>query len=662
MANLLQIKRSLTNAIPGALANGEQAYTSNGDVLYIGANGQIVPIGGKRTPGVLTANQALVANSTSGIDKIIVANANITSVYANGSLGTPGQVLTSNGTVSYWSTVSAGSGALSGLTDVTLTSVANNNLLVYNGTSSKWENRATGNGVTFNSQSLSVLAGTGIVSNATGVHVDSTYIGTITANNSNYLAGFTWAAPGAIGSGTANSGVFTYVNTTGQVNTATLFATTSANVGGNVQITTSQYGITGNTTTAPTMALSGTGLVGGNSTITGSFSINIANSIGNTVITTTQTTISNSTAAFYVANSTGVFHNNGTINATSHSTSGTVANTLGVYPTSNTVGTALGSTTQRWILNANTINASGLITGTAGATITGTINASASIFVGANVFLSNTAVNVGNTTTNTVISTSGITIGNSTATTTSTINVANTTGNSTIGATYIQVANATVLTFSANTTKLAFAGANVDFASSTTRLGDTFVTGNLTVTGTMTTVDTVNLQVTDSLIRLAQGQAGTTTYTDAVDIGFYGLYGNTLNTNYTGLARDSASGEYVLFKDATTNPDNTGVTTSLPLATMYAYLKSGGLVSNGTAITLTANSTLSVNMTANSLTLTTPLAATSGGTGLGTFTSGDILVANTGNALSKLGLGADGYVLQSNGTALVYGTLDGGTF
>lgn len=37
------------------------------------------------------------------------------------------------------------------------------------------------------------------------------------------------------------------------------------------------------------------------------------------------------------------------------------ANTSGVYPVSNTSGSTLGSTTQRWVVSANTIDASGLI-------------------------------------------------------------------------------------------------------------------------------------------------------------------------------------------------------------------------------------------------------------------------------------------------------------
>jgi hypothetical protein len=85
MSNLIQIKRSNTTAVPGALANGELAFSGNGDVLYIGNFGAVHAIGGLRVPGVLTANQALVANSTSGIDeirtaKINVASFNITSI------------------------------------------------------------------------------------------------------------------------------------------------------------------------------------------------------------------------------------------------------------------------------------------------------------------------------------------------------------------------------------------------------------------------------------------------------------------------------------------------------------------------------------------------------------------------------------------------------
>lgn len=107
--NLIQIKRSLDTAAPTSLANGELAYTANGDVLFIGSNGSIVPIAGARNPGVLTANQALVANSTGYLDTIKSANAEITALYANGSYGTAGQVLVSSGADIYWGTGTSGS-------------------------------------------------------------------------------------------------------------------------------------------------------------------------------------------------------------------------------------------------------------------------------------------------------------------------------------------------------------------------------------------------------------------------------------------------------------------------------------------------------------------------------------------------------------------------
>jgi hypothetical protein len=101
---------------------------------------------------------------------------------------------------------------------------------------------------------------------------------------------------------------------------------------------------------------------------------------------------------------------------------------------------------------------------------------------------------------------------------------------------------------------------------------------------------------------------------------------------------------------------------SYATASLVAYLNSGGLISNSTAVTITANSTLAVSITANSLTLSSPLVGTSGGTGLNSYTAEDLLVANASNGFRKLGLGTSGYVLQSNGSALVYDTLDGGTF
>jgi hypothetical protein len=78
MAGTIQIKRSANTATPSTLDFGEVAWSSNGGTLHIGREASntsnVVAIGGVRTPGTLTANQALVANSTSSINEIKAAN------------------------------------------------------------------------------------------------------------------------------------------------------------------------------------------------------------------------------------------------------------------------------------------------------------------------------------------------------------------------------------------------------------------------------------------------------------------------------------------------------------------------------------------------------------------------------------------------------------
>jgi hypothetical protein len=87
--------------------------------------------------------------------------------------------------------------------------------------------------------------------------------------------------------------------------------------------------------------------------------------------------------------------------------------------------------------------------------------------------------------------------------------------------------------------------ANPTFTGTTTA-ADVTITGNLTVSGTTTTVDSQNLAVTDSLIYLAKNQYSA----DTLDIGIYGAYGNS-GTNggnhpHTGLVRDASDGKWKL--------------------------------------------------------------------------------------------------------------------
>ena len=83
MANQIQIKRSSGTALPTSVAVGELAYSGNGEVLFIGSvNGtansaNVVAIGGARNPGILTANQAIVTNSSSWVDVVKTAKLTI---------------------------------------------------------------------------------------------------------------------------------------------------------------------------------------------------------------------------------------------------------------------------------------------------------------------------------------------------------------------------------------------------------------------------------------------------------------------------------------------------------------------------------------------------------------------------------------------------------
>lgn len=195
----------------------------------------------------------------------------------------------------------------------------------------------------------------------------------------------------------------------------------------------------------------------------------------------------------------------------------------------------------------------------------------------------------------------------------------------------------------------------------TLSLTDLTLSGNLIVNGTTTTVNTENLSVNDSIIELARNNTANT-----LDIGWYGQYsddaGSTLR--YTGLAWDASARVFELFANTTTEPTTTIDTGAVGYirATLKSFVDTGAFVSNSTVVNITANSTVSVALVANTLSLTTALPGTSGGTGKSTMTNNALLVGNSSNGFNELTLGTSGYVLQSNGTALVYDVLDGGTF
>lgn len=108
------------------------------------------------------------------------------------------------------------------------------------------------------------------------------------------------------------------------------------------------------------------------------------------------------------------------------------------------------------------------------------------------------------------------------------------------------------------------------------------ISGNLTVNGDTTTVNTATLSVEDPLIILANGNNGA----DSVDIGFYGLYDTSGSQDlYAGLFRDANdSGKFKLFKDLQVEPTTTVNTggTGYAAATLVVGTLEGAVTGNVT--------------------------------------------------------------------------------
>lgn len=114
--------------------------------------------------------------------------------------------------------------------------------------------------------------------------------------------------------------------------------------------------------------------------------------------------------------------------------------------------------------------------------------------------------------------------------------------------------------------------------------GTATISGDLIVNGTMTTVNTENLQVTDSLIKLADGNQA-----NSLSIGFYGSYSTDggATESKTGLFRNHVDGEFYLFENLTGDiQDNTIETSGIDLANMNADTVTAnefvGLIDGGT--------------------------------------------------------------------------------
>ena len=157
---------------------------------------------------------------------------------------------------------------------------------------------------------------------------------------------------------------------------------------------------------------------------------------------------------------------------------------------------------------------------------------------------------------------------------------------------------------------------------------DLNVSGNLTVTGATTYINTSIIQTNESIMHLASNN----TVGDVIDIGFIGDYNNGSSTVSTGLLRDAGSKNYFLFQNVSAsalsgNTVANNLFTTANTATLYTNLVANQ--ANATSANITT-------ATIGTLSLTNALGVSSGGTGQTSFTSGAVLVGNNTGGLNTL--------------------------
>ena len=629
MANKIQIKRSVANAVVTGLANGELAFTQASNTLYIGApdGSGSIPIGGRYHYGILTANQALVANSSSFIDRIQVANAVVYSLNANGSYGTAGQVLVSNGSHIYWGTGTTGSN----------TQIQFNDSGVANASAGFTFDKATN--TLFVANAITVGSSFGVnnitvdmdlrVSNSAYVNNDLFVNSELTVTESSFFNGnlVINSAAGIIANGSIGS--------MGQVlwSNGTTAYWSSHVLGTNTQVQFNDSGF----------ANAVAGFTFNKSTNT----IFSGNGVSTTYVNATSATFTSNVTIDNTLRVDNIYPRNGlSSNAYIYldGTGGT-AQIANVYiPTQLQTNFITGFEAFNQLTVSHPDANIAFATDETARFITST-NA-AYLTANAEVVLVGTDLNiVGNTE---LGSNSSDVVSVNARVDTHVIPAANVTYN--LGADdlrwdaiYSQNVHAVRGTFSS----------------------DLQVGGDLYITGNLAYINVSTLSVTDSLLQLAANNNSS----DILDIGFYGNYNNDGGGHeHTGFYRDYTDGIYKIFQGLQVAPntfiDKTGNGYSYGFLQSYLvpYGPDGNFVVNATAISISSNSSLSVDITANTMTLISPLLPNSGGTGINSYDVEDILVANGTASFRKLSLGGTGYVLQSNGTALVYDTLDGGVF
>ena len=163
---------------------------------------------------------------------------------------------------------------------------------------------------------------------------------------------------------------------------------------------------------------------------------------------------------------------------------------------------------------------------------------------------------------------------------------------------------------------------------------DLTVTGNLTVNGTTTTVNSTTVTVDDINIELGSIASPTDSTANGGGITLKGTTDKTITYDNTNT-------------QWTSNQD-------WNIASGKAFKINNTSVLNATTLGsgVTGSSLTSVGTIGTGVWQGTAIGAAYGGTGLSSYTIGDILYASTTTALSKLSAGTSGYILTSGGAGV----------
>jgi hypothetical protein len=169
--------------------------------------------------------------------------------------------------------------------------------------------------------------------------------------------------------------------------------------------------------------------------------------------------------------------------------------------------------------------------------------------------------------------------------------------------------------------------------------GGIIVDGNFSVINGSNTVFNGPVNTTDRIVSIGTGNSGSApTGDDNQDrgINFKWHDGSTAKNGFFGF------------------DDSTGYFTFVPDATITTEVASG--TQGDIQATTFRGNVVASDVTSDTMSLTSALPVTSGGTGLDTATQGDILIGNGADSLGPLTIGAANTVLTSNGSAPAWST------